>query len=300
MGGDAHLDAVSYFVLDEADRMLDLGFHEDVLTISKYMTAAKRQLLFFSATWDDRVQALAEELCQHSAYPVRISYDKGGTEGTIAAGEGAGAAPKHRVPDGIVQEVVVVDCPGKKHWLGDKDHWDRQEKIKRGLLDAHLKKVLKASPDHKVLVFVNEKTLVDTVCDRLRLEGVEAGAMHKDKTPGFRHWVLNEFRKGKLRVLVCTDILGRGIDIPSVSHVVVYRCPVIEDYVHRIGRTARGQYGKGHALCLFEYWNKFPKVAEELVELLEASGQVVPEELRKIASEVEAGAARTEWDYDWR
>merc|ERR1712129_363866 len=116
-----------------------------------------------------------------------------------------------------------------------------------------------------------------------------ADSMHGGKTQDYRLWVLDQFRKGELRMLVCTDVLGRGIDIPSVSHVVVHGMGETEDYVHRIGRTARGQYGKGHALVFFEYWDGYPQVAEELIGILEASKQPVPEGLRKIAMEVAAG-----------
>merc|ERR1711974_500930 len=129
----------------------------------------------------------------------------------------------------------------------------------------------------------------DKLSTRLRTQGFKADAMHGGKSQDYRLWVLDQFRKGFLRVLVCTDVLGRGIDIPSVSHVVIHEMGDIEDYIHRIGRTARGRYGKGHALVFFEYWDKQPGIAAELIEVLEASKQQVPDKLRYIAAEVASG-----------
>merc|ERR1712216_366177 len=142
---------------------------------------------------------------------------------------------------------------------------------------------------HKVLVFVSRKDLADKVSARLQKDGFKADAMHGGRSQECRLWVLDQFRKGELRLLVCTDVLGRGIDIPSVSHVVIHEMGAIEDYVHRIGRTARGRYGKGHALVFFEYYDKQPNCAAELIKVLEASGQNVPEDLLAIADEVAAG-----------
>jgi len=110
--------------------------------------------------------------------------------------------------------------------------------------------------------------------------------MHSGRTQESRLWTLDQFRKGKLHLLVATDVSGRGIDIPSVSHVIVFDMGRIDDYVHRIGRTARGKYGKGKAVVFFEYYYKEPGLAAELIELLESSKQKVPEELKRIAWEV--------------
>eukprot|EP00927_Polykrikos_kofoidii_P038422 TRINITY_DN32765_c0_g1_i1.p1 TRINITY_DN32765_c0_g1~~TRINITY_DN32765_c0_g1_i1.p1 ORF type:complete len:699 (+),score=96.59 TRINITY_DN32765_c0_g1_i1:2-2098(+) len=277
--GAVRLDKVTYFVLDEADRMLEYGFNDDVTKIMGKV-CPNRQLLFFSATWSAQVQGLAQGLCGKRK-PVRISYGQGGVDQTKMQ---EGSARQAR--EGITQEVVVVDCDGA-------DRWKRQEEKKEHQLHMHLQSVLEASKDHKVLVFVSQKHLADKVSSKLQKFGFKADSMHGGKSQEYRLWVLEQFRKGALQLLVCTDVLGRGIDIPSVSHVVIHEMGDIEDYIHRIGRTARGQHGSGHALVFFEYWEGFPHLAAELISVLKASKQVVPKELERIAEEVDSGQRKT-------
>jgi len=286
------LSRVSYFVLDEADRMLDMGFHDEVSSFSQKVKP-DRQVLFFSATWAKDVQQLAQGLCRSGSKPVRISYGQ--------ASDGTADAPKFKARDGIVQQVVVVD-----HY-GVDDHWEKQEKEKDAFMDRHLREVLAASDEHKILVFVSRKDLADKLSNRLYSEGFKVDAMHGGKSQDNRLWVLDQFRKGELRLLVCTDVLGRGIDIPKVSHVVIHEMGDIEDYIHRIGRTARGQYGKGHALVFFEYWDKGPSLASDLIDVLAASKQQIPSELRRIADEVASGkrkvfdeTAAWNWKQQWK
>lgn len=258
------LHRVTYFVLDEADRMLDMGFQGDVMSLSGQVRP-ERQMLFFSATWSAEVQQLAAGLCH--ARPVRISV------GQRDRGE-------HAARKGIDQKVVVVDHGGD---------WEKQEKEKNALLDRHLREVLLASSENKVLVFVSQKKLADELAWKLQSDGFKADSMHGGKSQDCRLWVLEEFRQGRLRLLVCTDVLGRGIDIPSVSHVVIHEMGLIEDYIHRIGRTARGKGARGHALVFFEYWEKEPQLAKQLIEVLRASEQPVPAALEQIAADVDAG-----------
>eukprot|EP00931_Biecheleriopsis_adriatica_P054842 TRINITY_DN32311_c0_g1_i1.p1 TRINITY_DN32311_c0_g1~~TRINITY_DN32311_c0_g1_i1.p1 ORF type:complete len:531 (+),score=119.75 TRINITY_DN32311_c0_g1_i1:34-1626(+) len=273
--GAVSLERVTYFVLDEADRMLDYGFSGDVATISGQVRP-ERQVLFFSATWSPAVQKLANGLCHQNSRPVRMSVGQGGN---VAKVEGSARQAR----EGIVQEVVAE---------------------KRRLLDEHLQDVLAASEENKVLVFVSQKGLADELANNLWEAGFKAAAMHGGKSQDSRLWTLDQFRKGELRLLVATDVIGRGIDIPSVSHVVVYDMGLIEDYVHRIGRTARGKNGKGHALAFFEYYYKEPGIAAELCDLLDAARQPVPEDLRRIAREVAAGqrevfGANAKWNSKW-
>jgi len=272
-GKNLSLSRVTYFVLDEADRMLDMGFQGDVASISSQVRP-ERQVLFFSATWSADVQVLAHGLCEGSCKPVRIhvASDAKDSQGVESTG--------FHAREGIEQEVVVIDIP---------DAYEQQVAQKRSHLDSYLCRVLAESPDHKVLVFVNSKEHSDDLSGRLSENGFQADAMHGGRGQEYRLWVLDQFRKGLLRVLVATDVLGRGIDIPHISHVVVFDMGTIEEYVHRIGRTARGVNGQGKALVFFEYYYKMPGIAADLVRMLEDCKQPVPQELKRIVEEVESG-----------
>eukprot|EP00913_Durusdinium_trenchii_P023095 g21681.t1 len=122
----------------------------------------------------------------------------------------------------------------------------------------------KSDASHKMLVFVSRKNLADTLAKRLKSEGFSANVMHGGKSQDSRLATLEEFRNGDTKLLVTTDVMGsalslcRGLDIPGISHVVIYDMGDIEDYVHRIGRTARGPYGRGHALTFYEHNRKLP------------------------------------------
>lgn len=141
--------------------------------------------------------------------------------------------------------------------------------------------------EHKCLVFVGSKVLADELRNTLWEEGFKTDSMHGGRSQDQRLAVLKEFKHGEMKCLVCTDVMGRGLDIPDISHVVIYDMGDCDDYVHRIGRTARGPTGQGHALTLFELDRKWPMIASGLIEILESSDQEVPDELREIAKEVE-------------
>merc|ERR1712151_745047 len=100
---------------------------------------------------------------------------------------------------------------------------------------------------------------------------------------------MGNFKHGETRLLVCTDVMGRGLDIPDISHVVIFDMGDVEDYVHRIGRLCRGPSGQGHALTFFEYDKKWPHIAGGLIQVLEEAGQAVPKALRKIADDAAKG-----------
>merc|ERR1712032_1779855 len=156
-------------------------------------------------------------------------------------------------------------------------------------MEAHVRKVLTTVKDSKILVFVNTKVLADSLSTKLGEDGFKADAMHGGRSQETRLSVLRRFREDELRLLVVTDVFARGLDIPQVSHVVIYEMGETEDFIHRIGRTGRGVGGTGHALVFFEYWPGYPAGAEELIGVLERSKQEVPEGLRVIAAEVKAG-----------
>jgi len=167
--------------------------------------------------------------------------------------------------------------------------WEKAEAEKSRRMEKHVREILTTVNDSKVLVFVNTKVQADNLSTKLWKEGFQADSMHGGRPQETRLSVLKRFREGELRLLVVTDVFARGLDIPSVSHVVIFEMGEIEDYIHRIGRTGRGVGGTGHALVFFEYWPGGPKIAEQLIDVLERSKQQVPDDLRKIALEVQQG-----------
>jgi ATP-dependent RNA helicase RhlE len=207
--GELKLNAVSHFVLDEADRMLDLGFIRDIRRIVAALPA-ERQSSLFSATMPAEVGRLAETLLRN---PLRIDV--------------ARTAP---VELPIEQHVHFVDATGKRALLG------------RLLADPALS---------RVIVFTRTKRSADRVAETLDTGGFRVSALHGNKSQPARQKALEQFRSGRARVLVATDIAARGIDVTGISHVINFDLPAQpEDYVHRIGRTARaGASGVAISFC---------------------------------------------------
>lgn len=192
------LDGASVLVLDEADKLLDMGFADEIARILA-MLPARRQNLFFSATFPPAVQALAARLLRE---PVRVATQD----------------VEEHTPD-IQQRAIEVDQAQRT---------------------SLLRILLKEEKWRQVLVFVATKYASEHVADKLRRGGVAAEAFHGDYSQGARTSVLNDFREGKLRVLVATDVAARGIDIAQLPVVVNYDLPRSPaDYTHRIGRTGR-------------------------------------------------------------
>ncbi|CAL1150875.1 unnamed protein product [Cladocopium goreaui] len=189
------LERVTLLVLDEADRMLECGFEEQVGRIGKTVRS-DRQTLFFSATWPTQVQHMAQLMCSSDLPPVRI----------LAGQRTDGEGPTSR--EDILQEVVVFEQPT----------WEERDNAKQELLYAHLREVL-SDESHKTLVFVSRKNLADTLANRLKSEGFRANVMHGGKSQDSRLNTLEGFRNGEIQLLVTTDVMGRGLDIPGISHV---------------------------------------------------------------------------------
>jgi ATP-dependent RNA helicase RhlE len=206
------LDRVDIFVLDEADRMLDMGFIQDIKKILPLMPK-KRHNLFFSATMPAEIQKLAETILIR---PHKVEV-----------------TPVSSTAEKVEQKVMYVE---------KKDKLD---------LLVHL---LKDNDLYKVLVFVAMKHGANRVVEKLEKNRITAAAIHGDKSQNARQRALEDFRNEKVRVLVATDIAARGIDIDGITHVINFEMPHIpENYVHRIGRTARnGAEGKAISFATAE------------------------------------------------
>jgi ATP-dependent RNA helicase RhlE len=205
----ANLGAVEFLVLDEVDRMLDLGFINPIRRIVRQIPK-KRQNLFFSATMPSDIRALAGELLHD---PIEV-----------------GVTPIAKTADRVEHSIVLIEAAKKRDMLVELFE------------DAALS---------RVIVFTRTKRGADRVARTLAEAGIDASAIHGNKSQGQRERALGSFRAGKARVLVATDIAARGIDVDGVTHVVNFELPeVAEAYVHRIGRTARaGNAGRAISLC---------------------------------------------------
>jgi ATP-dependent RNA helicase RhlE len=203
------LDRVAHFVLDEADRMLDMGFIHDVRRVLAALPKV-RQTLFFSATVPEPIAQLAQNMLKD---PVRVSV-----------------TPKVTAAETIDQSVVFVP------------------RDQKGPL---LEQMLASEGIERAIVFTRTKHGADKLARKLEKAGIEAPAIHGNKSQNARERALAGFRTGKTRVLIATDIAARGIDIDGVSHVFNFDLPnVPESYVHRIGRTGRaGATGRAISFC---------------------------------------------------
>ena len=207
--GHVRLDRVSVFVLDEADRMLDMGFIHDVRRVIAKLPPA-RQSLLFSATMPPEVESLVKGILKT---PQRVEV-----------------TPSATTVERIEQRVLFVDSADKRALLAD---------------------VLKDPAIARALVFTRTKHGANRVAEQLERIGIQADAIHGNKSQSARQRALDDFRAGKTRVLVAPDIAARGIDIDGITHVINYELPnVPESYVHRIGRTARaGADGIALSFC---------------------------------------------------
>ena len=207
--GYVHLDQVRYFVLDEADRMLDMGFIHDIRRVLAKLPE-KKQTLFFSATVPDTIVSLANSLLKN---PVRISI-----------------TPQSPVVETVEQFVYYIEKEEKGHLLIS---------------------LLRKAENQSVLIFSRTKHNADRIVRSLSKAGIGSQAIHGNKSQTARQLALGNFKSGKTRVMVATDIAARGIDINELPLVINYDLPDIpETYVHRIGRTGRaGNTGIALTFC---------------------------------------------------
>jgi ATP-dependent RNA helicase RhlE len=247
------LDETRVLILDEADRMLDMGFSRPVQAIAATLHPRRRTALF-SATMPDAVASLAAGLMTD---PVRVEVARSG----------------HTVPK-IRQSVELVP------------HKDKR---------ARLTEILSHPEMERCIVFTRTKRGADRVAENLGKDGIDAGAIHGNKSQNARQRVLGAFRSGRLRVLVASDIAARGIDVPGISHVVQYEMPdEPEAYVHRIGRTGRnGEDGIAIALCSDEERDKL-RAVEKLTRLSLAPGGAGKPRAKTGGGKEGAGKARSQ------
>ncbi|KAJ4395827.1 RNA-dependent ATPase [Gnomoniopsis smithogilvyi] len=257
--GCVSLDQAVFCVLDEADRMLDKGFEEDIkLIIGGCAPKEKRQTLMFTATWPSEVRGLAEGFMKD---PVKVIISKDRAAGDTGAVE-------LQANSRIAQTVEVVDPRGKE----------------RRLLEILKDAQRGAARNDRILVFCLYKKETVRVEQFLTQRGIQVGAIHGDLRQEQRTRSLEAFKDGSVSVLLATDVAARGLDIPEVKLVVNLTFPLtIEDYVHRIGRTGRaGKEGK--AITLFTEHDKAH--SGTLINVLKQSHQPVPEELMKFGTTV--------------
>ncbi|TCP42974.1 DEAD/DEAH box helicase [Rhodovulum marinum] len=232
--GKLLLTGVQIMVVDEADRMLDMGFIPDIERIFQ-LTPFTRQTLFFSATMAPEIERV--------------------TNTFLSAPEKIEVARRATTAESIEQGVVKYTATRK----------DRQASEKRALLRALIDG--EGEKCKNAIIFCNRKTEVDIVAKSLKKYGYDAAPIHGDLDQSQRTRTLAAFRDGSLRFLIASDVAARGLDIPDVSHVFNYDVPShAEDYVHRIGRTGRaGKLGKALTICV-PHDEKWLAAIEDLVE----------------------------------
>lgn len=234
--GYVKLKQLDYLVLDEADRMLDMGFNDDIMKIISFLPV-KRQTLLFSATMPPKIRDLARRILQQPV-EINISISK--------------------PPERIVQEAFVV--------------YDTQKPVL-------IKHILKQKEFKSVLIFCSKKNNVKQLARELQRAKFSAEEIHSDLEQNAREQVLSSFINGRVKILVATDILSRGIHIDNIDLVINYDVPHDgEDYVHRIGRTARAETdGTAYTLINEKEQNKFAAIEKLLGHAVVKAS--VPQEL---------------------
>lgn len=234
--GSVDLSEVSIFILDEADRMLDMGFYDDIMSIVSH-TPSSRQTLLFSATMPKKIQQLAESILRNPS-EIKIAVSK---------------------PAEKINQKVYICRDSQKVAL--------------------LPYIIEDGNYKRVIVFSSSKQKVKQLSHQLKIKNLKIGEMHSDLDQNKREDVMLDFKSGKINVLIATDIVSRGIDIDDIELVVNFDVPrESEDYVHRIGRTARSDREGSAVTLVSEKDRRRFSMIEKMLKIKVDRG-VIPESL---------------------
>ena len=237
-----NLRRVTYLVLDEADRMLQMGFEDQLRKIVSQIRP-DRQTVMWSATWDKSIQGIARDFCKEDPVFIKV-----------------GANTELQANPDVQQHITVLECES-----------DKRTEFKKWLSSIN-------PEGKKMIVFCDTKKGADNLCRELTYNGHSALSIHGDKEQRERDQILRDFKNGEIDILVATDVAQRGLDIKAVDWVVNFDCPrTSEDYIHRIGRTGRAG-AKGSAMT-FVVRETDAAMMKDIARIIKDCGQEVPSSL---------------------